>query len=366
MKIEKTNEELVALIQSGTDVQENMALLYQKFEDCISYYARKVSRNDLHNQQDLKQEGYLALDAAVKKYDVDRGGGFITYTQRRIYGAMLDSFYKSGFSMSVPSKTGYQVRRYNTYVISFRHENGRTPTDDEIIAALQITPKSLKTIRQANSQELRLDAFMDDAEDSVITESFADSFDLEESVIEEMNSQKCKKHISSCIARLEEKEEIVIHDIYWNGKTFREIAEVLGCTKSGIQFLKEKALSELRAMDEIQELYDAFDYRSESLKATGFRAWKETSESSVERAVRKKLEQEKKIEHHFEKVVGVSVSEALPHFDQLDEKKRKLLICRYIEYQKVEDILSKMCISDTHYWRLHQKALKALKEILAA
>jgi len=288
MKIKKTNEELVALIQSGVDPQLNMELLYQKFEDCISYYARKVSRNNLHNQEDLKQEGYLALDAAVKKYDIDRGGGFITYAQRRIYGAMLDEFYKSGFSMSVPAKTGYQVRRYNSYVITFHRENGRIPTDDEIIAALQIAPKSLETIRQANGVELRLDAFINDAEDSVLGESFADGFNLEESVIEEMYSPERKEHIQTCIARLEDRKRIVIHDIYWNGKTFGEIAEALGCTKSGIQYLKEKALSELQKMDEIQALYDDFDYRSESLKGTGFRAWKENMESSVERAVRKR------------------------------------------------------------------------------
>jgi hypothetical protein len=41
MKTKKTNEELVALIQSGTDVQENMALLLEQCKGFVYSIAKK-------------------------------------------------------------------------------------------------------------------------------------------------------------------------------------------------------------------------------------------------------------------------------------------------------------------------------------
>lgn len=66
-----TNEQLVAQIKAGEDVQKNMEQLYLQVRDYIHSVAMKYRNSG--EVEDLEQEGYLALHAAIEKYDLARG-----------------------------------------------------------------------------------------------------------------------------------------------------------------------------------------------------------------------------------------------------------------------------------------------------
>ena len=72
-----TNEQLVAQIKAGEDVQKNMEQLYLQVRDYIHSVAMKYRNSG--EVEDLEQEGYLALHAAIEKYDPGQGFKFLTY-----------------------------------------------------------------------------------------------------------------------------------------------------------------------------------------------------------------------------------------------------------------------------------------------
>lgn len=62
-----TNEELVALIQAGENVAENMELLYDQIKGLICSIAWRY--RNAGEIEDLEQEGFLALYSAVDGFD---------------------------------------------------------------------------------------------------------------------------------------------------------------------------------------------------------------------------------------------------------------------------------------------------------
>ena len=79
MESKKTNEELVALIQSGIDVQENMTLLLEQNQGLVMLIAKQVSiSSHMVDIDDVIQEGNIGLMKAVESYDESKGA-FATY-----------------------------------------------------------------------------------------------------------------------------------------------------------------------------------------------------------------------------------------------------------------------------------------------
>lgn len=72
-----TNEELVALIQAGVDVQENMGQLYQQNRNFIVKIVLPYSKSC--EMDDLMQEAYFGLEKAVQRFEPDRDVLFISY-----------------------------------------------------------------------------------------------------------------------------------------------------------------------------------------------------------------------------------------------------------------------------------------------
>ena len=80
-----TNEQLVARIQAGENVSENMAQLYDQVKDFIRSIAWKYQHTG--EMEDLEQEGYLALYPAIDGYDPAAGCKFLTYAEKWIKAA---------------------------------------------------------------------------------------------------------------------------------------------------------------------------------------------------------------------------------------------------------------------------------------
>lgn len=81
-----TNEELVALIQAGDHVQDNMGQLYQQNREFIVKIALPYSKSV--ELEDLVQEAYFGLEKAVQRYDPTTGFKFLTYAEDCIRGTI--------------------------------------------------------------------------------------------------------------------------------------------------------------------------------------------------------------------------------------------------------------------------------------
>lgn len=84
-----SNEQLVALIQGGVDVQDNLCRLWQQNKAFVTTIAKHFY--GCAEFDDLLQEGYLGLCKAVDAYDPDKGS-FVHYAAYWIrQGIFLES-----------------------------------------------------------------------------------------------------------------------------------------------------------------------------------------------------------------------------------------------------------------------------------
>ncbi|RHR19101.1 hypothetical protein DWX49_03855 [Blautia sp. AF19-34] len=71
------NEQLVLRIQAGEDVAENMLQLWKQNKGLIYKMAKGYGKPA--EEEDLAQEGYFGLCAAVERYDFSKERPFINY-----------------------------------------------------------------------------------------------------------------------------------------------------------------------------------------------------------------------------------------------------------------------------------------------
>lgn len=72
-----TNEEIVSLIRTNENVQENMRQLWQQNKGFVASIAKKY--RGYAEMEDLMQEGYIGLNDAVEHYKEGKGALFTSY-----------------------------------------------------------------------------------------------------------------------------------------------------------------------------------------------------------------------------------------------------------------------------------------------
>lgn len=318
MKIEKTNEELVTLIQSGIDVQENMTLLLEQNKGFIYNMVRKYSKllkSSVVDFDDLRQDACLGLITAVESWNVNQKVTFLTYAKYQIAGSIRDTKMSVLYNKRIPNHIFSLIRSYEKFRGVFYQTNGTYPSDKECIQHLGISEKRYKDFQTIyrELQALNMDGLISSDSDDTLADLIADSVSVEETVLDEER----KTVIQGCVESLGGKKTDVIFEKYYNNMNNPQIAKKIGVSRQHIDRLEEKALNLLYEMSEIQALRDNFDYQSAGLRGTGFAIWKDTGESSVERTVIKKIEKEAELNAKIA-IIESSLS-------KLDEEKRKII-----------------------------------------
>lgn len=102
-----TNEQLVAWIQAGVDVPDNMLRLWEQNRGYIALVAKNYQA--FEDIEDLKQEGYIGLCRAVDEYKPQEGVAFMTYAgywiRQRIYSRAISGTGLTSFEHSWTSAT---------------------------------------------------------------------------------------------------------------------------------------------------------------------------------------------------------------------------------------------------------------------
>ena len=103
------NEELVKLIQNGTDVTENMQQLWQQNQGFIFKIA--IQYQSLSELDDLIQESYFGLCKAVDHYNPDMDASFIHYASFWIRQQLM-RYIKKNKTVRIPEHTHGKIREY--------------------------------------------------------------------------------------------------------------------------------------------------------------------------------------------------------------------------------------------------------------
>jgi RNA polymerase sigma factor for flagellar operon FliA len=200
------------------------------------------------DEGDLVSYGLLGLIAAIERYDPDRDVKFETYAIARIKGSILDELRALDW---VPRSVRSRAREIERAMSELEAKLGRAPSDEEIAGKVGISTDELEESLTdiARSSIAALDELW------TISGSGGDQIALIDTIEDTSGPEpqsafaqtEMREAIAEAIARLPEREKLVITLYYYEDLTLREIGEVLGVTESRVSQLHTKAILRLKA-----------------------------------------------------------------------------------------------------------------------
>ncbi len=199
-------------------------------------------------EADLISYGLDGLVSAIERFDLGREIKFETYAITRIKGAIIDELRSMDW---VPRSVRARAREIERAHAKLEHKLQRTPTDEELAGELGIGGDELQDalIAISHSSIVALDELWS------VSDSSGDQVSLMDTIEDPGASDPAKAldvgdlkdRIADSIARLPEREKLVIALYYYENLTLREIGEVLGVTESRVSQLHTKAVLRLRS-----------------------------------------------------------------------------------------------------------------------
>lgn len=277
-----SNEELIARIQAGIDVSDNMLALYEQMKGAIYQIARKYS--GLAELDDLKQEGYIALCSAVENYSPVGGVPFINYAWKCIAG-QLQSYVYSNSPVRIPRDVSLLLGRYRRLCQAFLLEHGREPSEGETAHFLGLskeqTTKLLKAVRMEHT--VSLDTPISEEGENTLGDTLAGEESTDQEVLDRMQQEQLNRELWECVNSLPGKQPDIIKKRFQEGMTLQAVGEMYGISTGVIRSTEKKALRTLRREPYRDRLLRYDGIYSAALHGNGVERFKQTWTSSTER-----------------------------------------------------------------------------------
>jgi len=200
------------------------------------------------DEGDLVSYGLLGLIGAIERFDPQRDIKFETYAIARIKGAIIDELRALDW---VPRSVRSRAREIERAIADLEAKLGRAPTDEEIATKVGISTSDLEDslTEISRSSIAALDELWTVSGEGGDQVSLLDTIeDIEGPDPQlELTQTETKEALGEAIARLPEREKLVVTLYYYEELTLREIGEVLGVTESRVSQLHTKAILRLKA-----------------------------------------------------------------------------------------------------------------------
>lgn len=198
------------------------------------------------NTEDLVSAGTIGLIDAIKKFDRAKKIQFKTYARFRIRGAMLDQLRLLDW---VPRSVRKKENLLKEALDRVESTKGCPADDEEVSAELGLDLEGYHSL----VQEVRGIALVGEHELArFLAELSCDSVadlgrgDDGEDPFQSAGFAELREIIAGAIARLPDKERLVVTLYYYEELTMREIAEVMNYTESRVSQLHTRAILRMR------------------------------------------------------------------------------------------------------------------------
>ena len=199
-------------------------------------------------EADLISYGLIGLISAIERFDLEREIKFETYAITRIKGAIIDELRSLDW---VPRSVRAKAREIERANAKLEHRLQRAPTDEEMASELEVTVDEFQEslLQISNSTVVALDELWTVSDASGDQVSLLDTLQDPDAPdpSQALDATEIKDRLADAIARLPEREKLVIALYYYENLTLREIGEVLGVTESRVSQLHTKAVLRLKS-----------------------------------------------------------------------------------------------------------------------
>src|SRR4051794_2144379 len=220
------------------------------YSPLVKYVAGRMSSGlPAHVEEaDLISYGLIGLINAIERFDLEREIKFETYAITRIKGAIIDELRAQDW---VPRSVRARAREIERVHAKLEHQLHRTPTDEEMAAAMGLTPAEFQEalVKISNTTVVALDELWSVSDSSGDQVSLLDTLHDPDAPDPQhlLDQSELKDRLADAISALPEREKLVIALYYYENLTLREIGEVLGVTESRISQLHTKAVLRLKS-----------------------------------------------------------------------------------------------------------------------
>ena len=197
---------------------------------------------------DLIQAGIYGLILSLDKYDPDKGYKVISFAVWYIRREIIRALCNYGRTIRYPVTYISKITKVKKAYENFVENNGRDPSDEELINLTNLTQKQYKStiINKSYCQSL----------DTIITDD--NKLTLEDIIPDESNSSYdpfAKEYIEKSINLiLNDREKFVINRYYglngYTEKTIKEIAQELGLGEERVRQIRKNSIIKLKKRKE--------------------------------------------------------------------------------------------------------------------
>lgn len=290
-----TNEELVAQIQAGVDVQNNMGQLYEQNQGLIAKFVYPF--HEYAEMDDLMQEAFFGMRRAVDNYIIsDDGALFMSYAKYSIVRQCFRYVNAGGKVKRLPENMVVRISKYKKYYRKCMTDAHERPTEQMVMDYMQLSKVQYDTMMRAIIESECISTSQAIGEDGLTIEDVvADSLDLEANVVDEAFQEQLSDELWDEVKTLDEKQQTVLVDRYKGEKTLEAIASDIGVTKERIRQIEKKALKALSQKEKLIRLAEEVGYDCNNAYHRGVNTFQNTNTSATEWVALKHLEAEKRM-----------------------------------------------------------------------
>lgn len=204
----------------------------------------RVSLPDNIASEDISAFGVEGLINAIERFTPEKNTRFETYALTRIRGTIIDRIREQDW---VPRAVRQKQKEINSVTQLMQKDLGRMPTDAEVAAKVGLTEEKFQEImKNAHiGNVVSLNATKDKQEQGVeIIDTIQDENQI--TPLEKLEEKDSKKDLVKGLARLPERERMLLTLYYHENMTFAEIGAMMKISESRCCQLHAQAIMKLR------------------------------------------------------------------------------------------------------------------------
>ncbi len=195
---------------------------------------------------DLISEGNIGLMKAAGKFNPSKGAKFSSYAAWWIKQSMRRGIANQSRTIRIPVQSGSKISKIKRMRGILKIELEREPTDFELACALNLSERTVCTLRNSDSCVFSLSDPIQVGEDGDFEEIIPDkNAKSPETLLGDLDSSE---RLYEAISILDTRERLVLELRYFQHKTLEEVSMVIGRTRERVRQIQNQALDKLKIL----------------------------------------------------------------------------------------------------------------------